>query len=87
MSKREKPPVRDVAELLVLGGALWLGFRGIDPKEIAARAQESAERARALLQAIERTAENHMRQAAGCRAPDACECVMCLAARAEGKTP
>jgi hypothetical protein len=78
MTKRTpSPQPRDLAELMLLGGAVLLGFRGRDPAQIAALAQASADKARALIQTLERAAENHFRSAAGCRAPDACQCVVC----------
>lgn len=77
MKRKPSPQPRDLAELLLLGGAVWLGFRGRDPAEIAAIAQASADKARALLANLERAATEHMRHAAGCRAPDACQCVVC----------
>lgn len=84
MKATPKLQTRDVAELLLLGGALWLGFRGREPAQVAALAQASADKARALLAALERAANEHLRNAAGCRAPDVCDCVVCVT---EGAVP
>ena len=71
-----KPKI-DKGELLLTLGAVVLGFRGVDPVHVAARAGRAAQGMQTMLQRIEALCESEVRRALGCRHPLPCECLYC----------
>lgn len=67
----------DFGELFLAIGAVWLGFRGIDPIQVGARAGRAAQGVRTMLQRIEDLAETEVRRVLECRAPLPCDCLRC----------
>jgi hypothetical protein len=72
-----KPRVQETADLLLMVGAIWLGARGHDPSEVAARVQRVIERMQLLRAKIVDYGEAHARAAVGCVAPKVCGCLVC----------